>query len=781
MNSISKNLNEHALNNKITFGNSNQSGIVLPNQLLAAQQQPEVQLPDMYYMPEEYKKPETAKDRLKKVDIMGLVTPWFEHPLLMLGTCFGISFGIDAFDKSCNKEYEKSIVGKAGKFGDKIHNSKFIQSEPSQKVLGGIKKGWKSVRDFAMKSSIISAMVKTPSKPELNMPKDELLHTDARIVNKFKELVSEYGIVPEELLGEVEIKPLKLKQMNLNSEEIEYLKKTYEKNSIFKVPETESVNRIKLRRIGKSEAEIAEILQRENPNEIVGNELFKHTGFSVERWKGILQDKTGAKLDDVIEASEKLEGLSLNKGNKLFMIKGSTHQPFASVEGFRGIANRGNSIIVGKGVETKTGRFMSKFLQKIHRGFTFGGAKLGVMIFVAPLLVETMLNTKKADKKEKVGTAVGGVIDSVSWVFTFPLILKAIYAIGGIQNAGMGEDKVAEKERLIKEFNDKARNLENPEHFANWSAYRAGERDLKNQLRELRQVKGQSLFTKLLRGISRFGKADLMKIETYKSGNVAADIARRFPLRVKDFGYSAGRFMVFMMVGMPLIDKLIRKCTSMLFGKSYNAEKETEVKEAKEKEEKYTMEDLRARMIEAQQNKLNPKAESVAENATNSPIEDNGYKAALAKSAQEMFDRVENPETNKSDVNPNAIDEQTAQLTDPISKARTGNADGITDPAINEAPGKTSNNIPQSQTNDKNSALNNRRKRDNYTYIPSSENPLSKSNMINGQIQKYIPSQEGIKINKTFDNSGLEAALRRAARAEQRAINVLAGNFENMG
>jgi hypothetical protein len=70
-------------------------------------------------------------------------------------------------------------------------------------------------------------------------------------------------------------------------------------------------------------------------------------------------------------------------------------------------------------------------------------------------------------------------------------------------------------------------------------------------------------------------------------------------------------------------------------------------------------------------------------------------------------------------------------------------------------------------------------KRDNYTYIPSSENVIKK-NQKSGDTNKYIPSQMGVKFNKTFDNSGLEAALRRADRAEQRAIQVLAGNFNNI-
>ena len=42
---------------------------------------------------------------------------------------------------------------------------------------------------------------------------------------------------------------------------------------------------------------------------------------------------------------------------------------------------------------------------------------------------------------------------------------------------------------------------------------------------------------------------------------------------------------------------------------------------------------------------------------------------------------------------------------------------------------------------------------------------------------KYIPSQLPGNVAKTFDNSGLEAALRRADRAEAKALQTLAGKF----
>ena len=70
------------------------------------------------------------------------------------------------------------------------------------------------------------------------------------------------------------------------------------------------------------------------------------------------------------------------------------------------------------------------------------------------------------------------------------------------------------------------------------------------------------------------------------------------------------------------------------------------------------------------------------------------------------------------------------------------------------------------------------KKIDNYTYIPSSENIIKEEK--EEKINKYIPSQVGAKFPKTFDNSGLDAALKKADCAEKKAIQILSGNFNGM-
>jgi len=575
-------------------------GMMIPSQTFAIPEAEDVQLPETYYMPANYKTPKTFKDSIKKIDLFGLITPWFEHPLLMLGACTGLSFFVDEFDKACNKEYEKSVVGRAAKLGDKIESSKMVQNDTSKKVLKGIKNGWTKVKNFALKNDVIYAMCKTPSEPEWSIPKDELKHTEYRIVTKFKELALRFNLKPEAGLEKLSIDQLfEIKDLALSRDEINELKKIYNVKRLSEAPEKEVVNRVMLKRLGKSEGEIKGILSKGDVSNIVTKEIWKKSGLTPADIEKIFKDETGKESIEIVKkASENLKDIKLAHGK--IVIPGA-RQPFANVEGFGGVYNRIHSMT--DGAATKTGRFMSKLVQKIYRGFTWGGAKLGVLIWVAPFLVETILNTKEADRKEKAGTAVSGLLRSFSWVFTFPIVHRAIYAFGGMQYAGMGKEKVEEYKNLVNKFNETAIN----NGFKDLAEYKKEKKILKGKLKDLRKVKGQNLLTETLRGIGKFSKADLLKIESFRGGTPQANFLRRLPNLMKDYlVYVPGRFIVFMFVGMNIADKLIDKCTSSLFGKPYDGMKERDIVEAQKKQEEFTINKLRERLLEIQRDKLNP-------------------------------------------------------------------------------------------------------------------------------------------------------------------------------
>lgn len=780
MNNINNNLNSFNIHKKSVGFKADTMyspipGLIMPqsfNDNTSLENVPNSDLPDLYYMPESYQKPKTALDKLKKVDIMGLIYPWFEHPLLMLGTAAGLSMGVDAFDKSCNKEYEKSIVGKAAKFGDNIHESKFVQSNGVQKVLKFVKKSWDKVKSTAMKSNMIRAMVETPTEPEWATPKSEIETSNQRIIQKFKGLASRFGLTPES--GQK--LDFRLKHLVLDDAEMNSLKKIYNVNKLSKLSkalEAEAVNRIMLQRLGCAETEIANIISQSNASENVIKEIFKKSGLTAEEIKTIFEDTTGKSVNLVEKACLNLKNLKYTNGR--FAILGSW-QPIANVESTMGIYNRIHSKTVGAGAKTKTGAFMSKLIQKLHDMFTFrGGGKGTVLLWVTPMLAMTILNTIKAEKEEKAGTAAWGIVSSFAWVLYFPLIVKAIHAFGGIQYTGMGKENVEkylEKKRL---FNDRVAGKIKGKEFKSWKEYRQAKRALKKELRAMRNnVKNQNLLTKMLRGISRFSKSDLVKLESYQGKSVIANKLRRIPNLIKDYAiFGPGRFMLVLFGGAALADTILKKCTTKMFGRSYDETKDQEMEEAKEKQEEFTMNDLRARMVEIYNAKHNPQAVEtpsdvkISKISADKPVPESML--ALAQKTDAVGEPLEYTALNEKAAveqeqaapEQNAVPEQTQQKADIMPMIM---------PAINKTESVTKQSVEVQKPAVK--------QYDNYTYIPSSDNVLKNSDNT-APVNKYIPAQTAIKINKVFDNSGLEAAIKRANRAEQRAINTLAGNFGN--
>ena len=176
MNQISSNTNNNyrLKQAQMSFKANEQLPIEQPVQSEKTIDLSQVQIPDLYYTPEDSFQQQGFKETLKKADVMGLIYPWVAHPLMMLGTCAGLAYGVDKFSKACSGDYEKSLLGKAAKFGDSVENSKFVQSRPVQGVLGGIKKTGKGLAYVFRNNQLVNAFKKTPAKPEWQMPKHEM-------------------------------------------------------------------------------------------------------------------------------------------------------------------------------------------------------------------------------------------------------------------------------------------------------------------------------------------------------------------------------------------------------------------------------------------------------------------------------------------------------------------------------------------------------------------------------------------------------------------------------
>ena len=742
--------NNHNFQQKINFKAETQS-------LPVSEQAPvDVQIPDMYYNPNAGEEPKSTVETIKQFDMMGLVYPWLEHPILMGGTAAGLALGVDKFSKACGGDYESSLVGKTAKLGDSIQNSAFVKSEPVQAIVKGTKSAKLKLKKIFRNSDLINAIRKTPSSPEWSMPRDEMLSMQQRQVHEFNHITNLLKLTSDEAVA--------LKDLGVDTAENKFLKEFF-KNS--KGTDKQITSAIQLKRLGWTDDAIKSVIDSDNILEIVKSENIKRLGTTKEALIDLQKCKniTETEIKAVEEMCLRANGLRVGQGKYNFL---GPFQPFARNIEFQELYNRLHSM--RGGAKTKLGKMLSTFLQRCHRGFTFGGGKLGVLAFVSPILVETMIDTYKADKKEKLGTAVHGSVHAISWVFTFPLALKIMHHLAGAQYAGMDKSKVEECRKLISEFNKKV----DDKVLNDKTLYDKELKALRSRLKELRTVKGQNLLTKISKQIGRFVTMDLENIKSYRGGNVIMNTIRKIPSFFRNLGGIPLRFAIWGGISMGVLDTLINKSIKKTFGNFYDRFKEEEHQNNKKQQKAFLKQDLQDRLYEAQRNKLTANNENqVSDKKTNS-VKKEEFKM------QNPFEKESDKRKTLAEKEVKNIETTTTTPEAIIQKIEPQN-ERIKEPSeIGQKTNSVENIIQQEEkksVEDFNKKTNVKEKVDNYTYIPSSENSLAKKEE---DSYKYIPSQKAANINKSFDNSALQKALARADIAEQRALQTLAGNFDNM-
>lgn len=735
--------------NKININFNNNIGFknLQTEQMSIEGQYNSVELPYIYQQTTDPNK-KTFKEKVKQVDMMGIVYPWIAHPLLTLGTAATIAVGVDKFSEACGGEYSKSLVGKAAKLGDDIANSSVVKSKPSQKVIGWWKTGTKKVSEKFKNSDLINAIRKTPSQAEWAIVKDETLNMRQRMVHEFSGLSKTLKLVEDGFVP--------LSKLGLDKADNEFLTQLFKDSKIL---EEQASNAIQLKRLGKfSDAEILNIVKGSNATQRVKDETINLFGNGITKeYLQQIDSKVITPKDTLIveNACKNAKNVRIGDGNLKWLGK---VQPFERKITCSELYNRLHSM--GSGAKTKTGKSMAKFLQKCHRGFTFGGGKMNALFFVAPFLVESIVATMKADRNEKVGTAAHGLVESVSWVFTFPLAVQIMHHLAGSQYAGMGEAKVAQYRNLIDNFNAKVKG----NGFKSLAEYKTAKKQLKQQLKNLEAVKGQNLLTKTCRKLGKFVTLDLETIKSYRGGTALENTLRKTPNFFKNVVGVPMRFAIWAGISMGVLDAALNKGTKLLFGNYHDRFKEEEHENAKKEQKKFLHEDLQNRLYEAQAKKLMPQPEFMENPELVQSVEQPVISQPLfiKEDAKVKEPTMDNEQIQQAKVaeKPIFVEQNTPKFT--------------TEENIKQKPAYTyiPNQDPNPEIFSNNKTV---EKRDNYTYIPSSENVLSNGT----EVRKYIPSQAPAKFTKTFDNSGLEAALRRADRAEQKAIQTLAGKFDN--
>ena len=713
------------------FDNRN-NGYGMPPRAAAPQVRPQpqpVRIPE-YYEPNERKsfKEMLEENPMYSMGIKGFFGPLIDHPFASVLTWFGCGFLLDKYTSACGGEYDKSLLKKVTNFGDKIEQSAFIQSKPMQSVLSLFKKGGEKGGNFIQKNSVLRAIWKTPTMPEWELVKSEMLPQRQRILHDF-------NLVTKELHLEDDKGFAKLNKLALDKEERKLLKG----KGLADVVNTEekASSYIQLRRLGLKEEEIKRIISSADGGvSRTKKEVLKAFGNKDIAWlKSIHKDTVGntALINEVQDACKKVGGkvrVGMGEYKPFGHDIGFLTAPTKRVIACDSIFNRLFSL-TKEGAKTATGRFMSRFMQMVHRGLTFGGGKLGVLLFIAPAFVETAINVHKAEPSQKIGTGVSNLTNHISWVFTFPFALQIMHHICGAKYAGMDEPTIQKIRDKVNELNK-----DNKEgKIKNYETWEKRRNQVNDFIKEHSKVKNQKWYTKSVRWLSGLLTHDLGRVDAYNTGNfITTKINQLRNLPRNLFGVPA-RLILFGLLTMGVLDTALNKCIKLIFGDSYDSMKEEEIKDAKKEEKKFLKEDLTERLYEAQKRKI----------------------AAATVNNKRQKQQVQQQNAIAHHGAPHNID-------------------------LNMSPQETAidnySYIPSQNNTIKSDVKNN--KRDNYTYVPSQVSTIKQNNETNPNMRSYIPSQLGANLSKTWDNSGLQAALSRADRAEQRALKVLGGNFEGM-
>ncbi|MBR6126089.1 hypothetical protein IKQ21_00220 [bacterium] len=701
--------------NNIRYGNAQQGANGKARPSMPAR------IPEYYNVSTEEKK--DLREQLKSNPLTAIPYEFLlrgtEHPVPTLLTWLGLSFGLDAYSKACGGKYENSLLRKAATLGDKLETSSFVKSKPIQFVLGGFGKVGNWYNKISQKSAILRAINNTPSLPEWPMVKSEMLPHEFKMAEDFFKITNTLHLADEEGMA-------KLKDLDIGSKEKDAIKKFFNKSSFAEIAEKDAVNCALLKQLGKTDSEIKAILNTgERATELTKSEIRKTlNNISKEELKkvhevisdGAVFNENAYKtvLDATRAAGKKVR---IRAGHYGFL--GFLTRPFERIIGCDEVYNKLWSIAKGGPTKTATGRFFSKIMQMSHRGLTFGQGKLGLLLLIAPSLVDVGRDVVKADPDQKIGTAAHGFVDSISWVFTFPLALHIMHKFGGAQYAGMSVDQVGEYRNMLSKLKECKTETE----------YNKLVGQIKGKWKD--SFKGQKWYTKAVRKMARAFTMDLETIKPYKGQGFMARTFKSIPNFFKNcFGVPV-RFGVWSVLSMFVLGGLLTKGVQLIFGKAYDSAKHEENKENKKAQKQFLKEDLKERLYKAQAQK-----QAAVQNGTS-------QKPMALQGAQ-----------TPSKGRPHELSQ---------GYKDEGNIDDY-------------KYIPSSEN--KIPAPKGKGTLDNYSYIPSSENKLKKDDKSDPNNRKYIPSQAAANIQKTWDNSGLESALKRADKAEQKALKVLSGNFE---
>lgn len=491
--------------------------------------------------------------------------------------------GNELFNKANQGQYEKSLLGRLGKLGDNIANSRAMRSDFVTRLSSHYQTLKSNMKNFVSNHETLRVMAETPTKPESSMVVG-FLETQAEDDYKkgLESLKKHYlNENPKTLRAagatEAEMSALKTKFGTGAFGRIKNEKKAVEEFLIGKLSSPDNLENIEQsfeRKIQSLQAKLADpattkeeksainstIKRLKNARKNYRPRLLKHLK---QKSIGISSQEIKMMGENVMSHKDRIEA-ALSKASKI--------SPKVSAA-----YNKVKSITTPT---TKLGKLLPRMAKLGMRGLTFGGGFFNCLLMLGFFMSEAVKSTIDAPKDKKVSTAVHGFFDAMSWVVAMPIALKAMHAVNGLKNLGKSKAQVETFESALKVFNKNVK----AGLYADRAVYDSKLAELMTKKNAGTAVKG---FKKVLSSVAKFLSVGLGQIAPYKASTsglkggakISASIGnmmRKLPNFGRNFvGYPL-RFGLYMFAFQPLVDKLFSGVISGVFGKAYDPEKAKE-------------------------------------------------------------------------------------------------------------------------------------------------------------------------------------------------------------
>ena len=680
------------------------------------------------------------------------------NPLLYAGTgaaiWYGISQGMDVFNKKCAVDYEKSAFGKLGAFGDRVANA--FNKTWLGEIFGHLGKKTKDLGHWMTeKNSIAYSLANHSTQPEWGFAKTPGKGVHGFLAMDMQQMFEEYLKPASQnrnkfswLQGK-DVNPQVLESLGMQQADIEAFKKTL-KGKTFAEKQL-LMQKKELELLGYKQDFIEHIYKTRGTaglEKIAYAKKVRKMGFdSVEAFESVKKDIV-AHPDKVMEALEKatkngdIKVSIWKKGGNFgkFM-----HHMFGREVSFKEYLNKYKAAL-GKGNPTALGRALPKALSWFLEGCTnrFAGGKIAVAM-QAGIFADMLIHTLKAPKGEKGKTLAERFVNDFTYFMAMPLGIVAMHKVGGLKYAGMTVEQV-EKFRAAREAfnNDVKAGL-----LSDKKAYKARKTELKKMLKANVKNPITKLFKKI-GGFINIGNETLLARRSTakwnlnflrKSGNFFRNLAG-VPLRIA----------IPLAIVSPFLAKLTTKGAHAIFGKPTKSVLDEDKEET-------------------------PKDPQI------SPEQQKALQEALLKAAQAQNQPPRVPQSSSNLINQYVNQARTSQQTSttttqtvqnqpsPLLQTTAGThpinvKQSSPSPMVRDAAAKLTHNSQAPQTL-------------SYSYIPSPDCNIKaeapKPSTPQPAKPKYVPSPENMVLPGPQDDyTGVAAAMKKCDDAEKIASETLA-------